>query len=125
MDAVTFLLSQIDDLNNIQAARVTIVELIRWQLARLKHSPDECGNMHLTNAIGALALNVDALMQPTNAWLRLCLADLDEALASSEECSKSCAGRAIDAEGVNHDKLEQALESVARKIAPSLAPGKA
>jgi hypothetical protein len=74
------ILRDLDDVSKLGEIRSSIIRTIRLQLRYRQGALDEWETVHFTNAICSLALNVDSLHQPTSAWLRLCLVDLETAL---------------------------------------------
>jgi hypothetical protein len=109
---------QVNDLDNIPAFRVQLVLMIFQNLYRLRDSLDDWGKDHFENAINSLALNVDSMRQPTNAWLRLCLIDLEKALTPKEE-RNDCyfrPGAGADAADRSYEQLVATLDSIGRKV---------
>ncbi|WP_089398061.1 hypothetical protein [Noviherbaspirillum humi] len=76
MATLDILLTQLDDVGVINNTRKELIVLIRHIIDEEWDLLTEQQRTHLANAIGSLALNVNAIVQPTNAWLRLCISDL-------------------------------------------------
>jgi hypothetical protein len=111
---------QVNDLDNIPAFRVQLVELIFQHLHRLGNALDDWEKDHFGNAIDALGLNVNSKQQPTNVWLRLCLIDLEKALTPKElrndrnfRPAPSAASGAADR---SYDELVEKLDSISQRI---------
>jgi hypothetical protein len=107
---------QVNDLTNISAFRVQLVLLIFQNLYRLRDSLDDWEKDHFGNTINSLALNVDSMRQPTNAWLRLCLLDLEKALTPKEERNKRYFRPGPDAADRSYEQLVATLDSIGRKV---------
>jgi hypothetical protein len=109
---------QVNDLTNISAFRVQLVLMIFQNLYPLRDSLDHWEKDHFGNAINSLALNVDSMRQPTNAWLRLCLIDLEKALTPKEERNDRYfrPGAEADAADRSYEQLLATLDSIARKV---------
>jgi hypothetical protein len=67
--------------HDLASIRCEIIELLYIGLTAKEHSMDDWEKTHFSNAIGALSLNIHSPRQPTYSWLRLCLVDLERALA--------------------------------------------
>jgi hypothetical protein len=109
---------QVNDLANISAFRVQLVLLIFQNLSPLRDSLDQWEKDHFGNAINSLALNVDSMRQPTNAWLRLCLIDLEKALTPKEQRNDRYfrPGAEAGAEDRSYEQLIATLDSIGRKV---------
>jgi hypothetical protein len=109
---------QANDLANISPFRVQLVLLIFQNLYPLRDSLDHWEKDHFGNAINSLALNVDSMRQPTNAWLRLCLIDLEKALTPKEERNDRYfrPGAEADAADRSYEQLVATLDSIGRKV---------
>jgi hypothetical protein len=107
---------EVNDLTNIPASRVQLVLLIFQNLYRLRNSLDQWEKDHFGNAINSLALNVDSMRQPTNAWLRLCLIDLEKALTPKEEHYERYFRPEADVAGRSYEQLVATLDSIGRKV---------
>jgi hypothetical protein len=116
MQPFELLFLQVNDLANISAFRVQLVLLIFQNLYRLRDSLDHWEKDHFGNAINSLALNVDSMRQPTNAWLRLCLIDLEKALMPKELHNGRYFRPGPDAEDRSYEQLAATLDSIGRKI---------
>jgi hypothetical protein len=81
MQSIESLLQRLDDSSDVDGTRNAIADLISGQLQARKDSLGYWETTHFANAIAALSLNVKSLRQPTTAWLRLCLVDLEKVLA--------------------------------------------
>jgi hypothetical protein len=113
---------QVNDLANISAFRIQLVLLIFQNLYPLRDSLDHWEKDHFGNAINSLALNVDSMRQPTTAWLRLCLIDLEKALTPKEERNDRYfrPGAEADAADRSYEQLAATLDSIGRKVGLSL-----
>jgi hypothetical protein len=118
MQAFDSLFLQVNDLANISAFRVQLVLMIFQNLYPLRDSLDHWEKDHFGNAINSLALNVDSMRQPTNAWLRLCLIDLEKALTPKEERNDRYfrPGAEADAADRSYEQLVATLDSIGRKV---------
>jgi hypothetical protein len=118
MQAFDSLFLQVNDLANISAFRVQLVLMIFQNLYPLRDSLDHWEKDHFGNAINSLALNVDSMRQPTNAWLRLCLIDLEKALTPKGERNDRYfrPGAEADAADRSYEQLVATLDSIGRKV---------
>jgi hypothetical protein len=118
MQPFDLLFLKVNDLANISAFRIQLVLLIFQNLYPLRDSLDHCEKDHFGNAINSLALNVDSMMQPTNAWLRLCLIDLEKALTPKKERNDRYfrPGAGADAADRSYKQLVATLDSIGRKV---------
>jgi hypothetical protein len=73
---------RLDAHSNLQDIRRAIAALMLDQLYALQTTPTHWRRAHFANAVAALAMDIHAIQQPTNAWLRLCLVDLRKAVES-------------------------------------------
>jgi hypothetical protein len=83
MPAIEKLLRQLDDSAGLPATRRDIALAMLAELRELQTAPRRWNKAHFANAIAALGMNINALQQPTNAWLRLALVDLRKAMESA------------------------------------------
>jgi hypothetical protein len=74
------LFRQLDDVHHLHALRAAIMRTLRRQLRYRRGALDEWETVHFTNAIRALSSNMHSREQPTTAWLRLCMVDIETAL---------------------------------------------
>lgn len=116
MDAARALHPHLDNLGNLQALRRQILDILIDTLDRHQHFLDAWQKTHIANAIGSLAMNVDSLKQPTNAWLRLCLIDLEKARATPDDRSNLFAENLEASDQITYELLLEALDAVGRKI---------
>jgi hypothetical protein len=118
MEPFDSLYRQVNDLDNISAFRVQLVELISQHLHRLGDALDDWEKDHFSDAIVALGLNVNSKQQPTNVWLRLCLIDLEKALTPKGERKGRYfrPGAEADAADRSYEQLVAVLDSIARRI---------
>jgi hypothetical protein len=112
------LLLRINDLDNISAFRIDLVLLIFQNLYLLRDSLDHWEKCHFWHTINSLALNVNSVQQPTNAWLRVCLIDLEKALMPKEERNDHyCrSGAEADAANQSYEQLMATLDSLGQKV---------
>src|SRR4051812_15531777 len=68
------------DATEIPYLRRAIADLILDQLRELQKFPMHWDKSHFANAVAALGMNIHSLQQPTEAWLRLSLVDLQKAI---------------------------------------------
>lgn len=115
MHSVNAILLQLPNMHKLDAVRWAVVELIREQLHLRREVLDEWEALHFANAITMLAMNINALHQPTTAWLRLCLVDLQHALTPE---GKRPAPPAHHTESAppTYDMLIDALDAVMRQL---------
>jgi hypothetical protein len=116
MQTLDSMVLQLDDLDNIPALKVQLAECIFRNLFQRKDALDDWEKDHFANSITALALNVDALQQPTNAWLRLCLIDLEKALIPKEKRTDRYFRTRTDAVDRDYEQLVARLHRIGIKL---------
>jgi hypothetical protein len=80
IESIDELRQQIAAGGELTSIRIRILTSILKQLKEHKKPLDDWEKTHFSNAIGSLGLNIHASQQPTFAWLRLCLSDLEKAI---------------------------------------------
>jgi hypothetical protein len=116
MQAFDSLYRQIQDLDNIPAFRVQLVELIFQHLHRLRDSLDDWEKDHFGYAIIALELNVNSKQQPTDAWLRLCLIDFEKALMPKGERNDRYFRLGAGPSRQSYEQLVATLDLIAQQV---------
>lgn len=81
-----------------------------------KDALDDWRKTHFSNAMGALALNIHSLQQPTNAWLRLCLVDLGNVCVPLTERDPDYRSTDPSLHDVTYEQLLGALDSIGREL---------
>jgi hypothetical protein len=105
------------EVDKIPVLRQEIVELIREGLNDSgKNLDDVRPKKHFANAISWLSLNVHSLIQPSTAWLRLCLMDLENAITPATLRSLAESGKNSQVTELSYEQLLDALHSVEVKI---------
>jgi|GEM_PF-3799614 len=85
MESIEQLQRMVSEGADVRLVRRAIVTFLRRCLSRGEGPMDAWTLGHLVNAVGALSLNVNALQQPSSAWLRLCVTDLAQAMLPAEQ----------------------------------------
>jgi hypothetical protein len=116
MHSVDAILPQLANMKNLDAVRWAVVTLVREQLLFRRDSLDDWEAAHFANAISMLAMNVNALQQPTVAWLRLCLVDLRHALMPKDERPSTMPDRKTCDEEITFLQLMESLDAVVRQL---------
>ncbi len=112
MQNIESLLQRLDDGDDLDGARNAIADLISVQLQAMKDSLGYWETTHLANAIAALSLNVHSLRQPTTAWLRLCLVDLEKVLAPPNQRDENSMLQDQHLESLTYEQLMEALDAI-------------
>ena len=105
-------LRNLDDVSKVDEIRAAIVQTIRRQLLYRRGALDDWEIVHFANAISSLALNMQSLQQPTSAWLRLCLVDLETALLLPADRCGPCQVRRPGSAPLGYDELIEALDKI-------------
>ncbi len=108
--------SQLGDLANIASVRKQIVDLMVECLEDSKDQLDDWRKTHLSNAIGALGLNIHSLQQPTGSWLNLCLSDLNKVVLSPDQRDPDFRSLDPSMRDVTYEQLLGALDSIGREV---------
>jgi hypothetical protein len=117
MYSIDAIFPQLANMKNLDAIRWTVVGLIREQLDCRQDILDDWEAVNFANAISMLAMNVNALRQPTTAWLRLCLVDLKHALTPKAKRPSSAPNyHQIARERITYQQLIETLEAVVRQL---------
>lgn len=103
---------QIAENGDLTEIRRAIAELIVHRLQAVKESFGYWEKIHFADAISSLALNVNSLHQPTFAWLRLCLVDLEHALVPADQRNENYTPRDQRYDAVTYNELMEAIEGV-------------
>lgn len=80
IDKIVHQLDELGDGSKLLNVRHAIATLMLDQLYALQAAPMCWEKFHFFNAVAALDMNIHSIQQPTNAWLRLCLVDLQKAI---------------------------------------------
>jgi hypothetical protein len=120
------ILRELEDVRKLPAVRAAIIETIREQLQIRQGALDEWETVHFTNAIASLALNIESVQQPTTAWLRLCLVDLESAMLEPHDRNGPCAVRSGPTGTCTYRELIDELDrlewhAVVRELMPAVA----
>jgi hypothetical protein len=116
MQTFDSLYRQVNDLDNIPAFRVQLVEMIFQHLHPLKDALDDWEKDHFGYAIVALGMNVNSKQQPTNAWLRLCLIDLEKVLMPKEQRNDRYFRPGTETSHQSYERLVAKLDAIARQV---------
>lgn len=112
MQKIEALLQQLDETCDPSGVRDAIADLIVTNLQAMKDSLGYWETAHFANAIAALALNTNALHQPTTAWLRLCLVDLEKVLVPESQRNENYLLKDKQLESLTYEQLMATIESV-------------
>ena len=82
--SINLIRQQLTLLDDVASIRTNILVLLQHSLEAQKNTLGNWEKTHFSNAIAALALNIHGAKQPSYMWLRLCLADLERAMAPME-----------------------------------------
>jgi hypothetical protein len=81
VDSINLIRRHIAERADLNRIRREIIELLYIGLEENARTLDDWCKTHFSNAIGTLTLNIHSPCQPTYSWLRLCLVDLEKAMA--------------------------------------------
>lgn len=112
MKSVASILQQIDENCDIKAVRATIADLIEDHLQALKDSLGYWEKFHFANAIACLAWNINTRHQPTTAWLRVCLANIEKALIPENQRDENYTPREHQFEALTHEQFIDDLNTL-------------
>jgi hypothetical protein len=113
MQKIESLLQQLDGDYDLKDLRNAISDLIVNHIQALKDSLGYWEKTHFANAIAAFALNMNSLHQPTTAWLRLCLVDLEKVLVPESQRNESYMLQDEQLESLTYEHLIETIETVA------------
>jgi hypothetical protein len=106
---------QIAEGSDLASIRMRILTTIHQRLKDQRGPLSDWEKTHLSNAIGALGLNIHVSPQPTFAWLRLCLGDLEKVILPQEGDMHYQSPDASMRE-VTVGQLRDAVESLIREL---------
>jgi hypothetical protein len=112
MHKIESLLQQLDGNCDPKEAKHAVADLIVTNLQAMKDSLGYWETTHFANAIAALSLNMNSLRQPTTAWLRLCLVDLEKVLVPESQRNENYLLKDKQLESLTYEQLMETLESV-------------
>jgi hypothetical protein len=101
---------------DLKNTRLSIAEWMLCLLAQQDRPLDDLERLHLTQAVDSFSLNVYAVQQPTFAWLRLCLQDLEAAIARTKHGADSAPPHTWDAKILSSDELIAVIEAIRKVI---------
>ena len=119
--SIVALHKQIAQRADAASIRVSILAMLRDSIDARKNTLQEKESEHFTNAITALRMNMHATIQPSYLWLRLCLVDLEKAIASTilhdgdQPAAESSAG------DTQYAKLMNAVAALERELSDTLS----
>lgn len=116
MQRIEAILAKIDDPRQLTSVRQQILALFLTCLDEHKDKLDDWSKTHFSNAIGALALNIHSLQQPTMSWLRLCLADFKKANLPVDQRDPDFRTSDSSMRDLTYDQLVGAVDSLGREL---------
>lgn len=117
MESLQQLRTMLNDDCDVQAVRAAIVRFLRDRLRSQRDTLDAWQAAHYVDAVGALSLNVHAVRQPTTAWLRLCVADLEQAaVPAAERRERAMPDAFLQLDWITNAWLDEAVEAIAEEV---------
>lgn len=113
---ISAILAKLEMECEIASLRLEIVVIIRECLEARKDSFGDWEKTHFSNAIGALGLNIHSRQQPTIAWLRLCLLDLERAVLPVTQRDPKFRVPDPSLRELSYERMVGAIDSIAREI---------
>ncbi len=110
MEQVDAILQRLNANEDLGGIRLDIADLIAEQLQRKRDSLGYWEKAHFAHAIAALGWNMNAEHQPTTAWLRLCLVDLEKALVPANQRNEHYTPRDEQLDALTYEQLIHAIE---------------
>jgi len=105
MDEIDILFMRLDQDQNIDDVRLDIADLIAKCLNEKRDNFGYWEKAHIANAIALLAQNVFSSRQPTTAWLRASLVNLDKALVPPDQRSETYTRRDNQLDSLTFEQL--------------------
>jgi len=112
MQSIESLLQRLDGGDDLKDIRSAVANLTADHLLAMKDSLGYWETTHFANAIAALSLNVNSLRQPTTAWLRLCLVDLEKVLVPPNQRDENSMLRDQHLESLTYEQLMEVLDAI-------------
>jgi predicted negative regulator of RcsB-dependent stress response len=106
---------ELENPERLAELRQSVAALILAHLHELQAAQSQSERVHVGNAIAALAMNVNAVNQPSRSWLRLCLADLQRAI-KDVDCSAMDVSCAFRVDALTLDELIATVEALRTRI---------
>jgi hypothetical protein len=116
VEKIQSILKKLETEGNIASVRTEILDLILECLEAKKDTLGDWERTHFSNAIGALGLNIHSVQQPTIAWLRLCLIDLEKAMAPANQRDPKFRSPDPSMRDVTFEQLMGAVDSIGREL---------
>ncbi len=115
MQNIESLLQQLDKDCDLAVMRNAIADLMIHHLEAMNHSLGYWETAHFANAIAALAMSMCQAHQPTTAWLRLCLVDLEKVLMPPNRRHEDSLLQDKQLESLTYEQLMATIKSIRAK----------
>jgi hypothetical protein len=102
---------------DVASIRIATLALLRHSLKARKDTLGDWEKAHFSHAITALTLNMHAARQPSYAWLRRCLSDLENAIAPVELRDPNFHASDSSVRDAKYAHLIDAVTSLERELA--------
>ena len=109
---VNYILQLLDGKGDIKEARLAIINLIESHLQALKEPLGYWEKQHLANAVASLAWNINSIHQPTTAWLKLCLVNVEKALVPVSQRGEDLTQRDKQLESLTYTQLIEDIKTL-------------
>jgi hypothetical protein len=116
VDKIRSILEKLETLEDVNPVRGEIVDLIVECLEAKKECFGDWERTHFSNAIGTFGLNIHSAPQPTVAWLRLCLIDLERAVAPVNQQDRNYRSPDPSLRDVTYQQLKGAVNSLEQEL---------
>ena len=119
--SIAVIQEQITQQAEVASIRAAILKLLRHSIDVRKNTLQDRESEHFSDAITALAMNMQAVVQPSYSWLRLCLVDLEKAIASTALHDRNHRSPDSSERDANYANLMNAVATLEREMSDKLA----
>jgi hypothetical protein len=116
MEETDMLFARLDQNENVDAIRIDIANLIVKYLGEKRDTFGYWEKAHFANAIASLAQNVFSSHQPTTAWLRASLVNVEKALVPPDQRNESYTRRDNQLDALTFDQLVDDIRKLGGRV---------
>lgn len=109
MDKINDLYERISNGDDLDEVRNDIVMLIREILSENSDEISNWKKSHIASAIGSLSWNISQQLKSSDAWLRVCMMNIEKSLVPENERNDNSLS---DVEVLNKITAQQLLEAI-------------
>lgn len=112
MTSINETYNKITDGGDLDEVRNEITSLIKEALDTFGENINNWQKLHISSAIGNLACNVAQRQKDSDAWLRICLLNIEKSYTPENERNDSSISNAEELVKITHKHLVKAINSL-------------